>query len=55
MDVQNKTAFYGYPAAKEAVNLQYEVKESTNPVLRGRVLVFAAWLCVSSVLYSTSG
>lgn len=46
-----KPQFYGYPTAKEVVDIRYDLKESSNPVLRGRALVFVTWLFVFSKLY----
>jgi len=42
----NKQEFYGYPAAREVVNIKLEYKEGKNPVLRGIVLVISAWVYV---------
>jgi hypothetical protein len=42
----DKWEFYGYPAAREVVNIKSEYKEGKNPVLRGVALVVSAWVYV---------
>jgi hypothetical protein len=41
-----KSGFYGYPGAKEVVDIKFKYNENKNPVLRGMVLVIGAWMCV---------
>jgi hypothetical protein len=42
----NKSGFYGYPGAKEVVDIKFKYTVNKNPVLRGTVLVFGAWMYV---------
>jgi hypothetical protein len=40
----NKPGFYGYPGAKEVVDIKFKYTENKNPVMRGMVLVIGAWV-----------
>jgi hypothetical protein len=40
----DKQEFYGYPAAREVVNINFKYKEDKNPVLRGIALIIGAWV-----------
>jgi len=40
----DKREFYGYPAAREVVNIKFKYKEDNNPVLRGIALVIGSWV-----------